>query len=111
VSLGWLPQRFREQSISDKEIVLPLKYALEAIDWFEAQGIAVLCWEGWVKDRLSGRKGHGNAPHGTVNLNNLSISDAAQRCRETMIEDAEQWEAENYGTTYDLYFCIVLNRR
>ncbi len=110
VGLEWLPNRFRERSISDREVVLPLQYALEAIDWFEAQGILVLGWEGWVKDRGSGRKGHGSAPQGTVSLHDLSVSEAAKVCRETMIADAAQWTDEHPETTDDLYFCITPKR-
>jgi hypothetical protein len=107
VGLERLPDRLRKQSISDEEVVLPLQHALEAIDWFEAHGVLVLGWEGWVKDRVSGRKGHGNAPQGTVGLQDLSVSEAAEICRETMVAEAARWIAENPATADDLYFCIT----
>ncbi|MFT0635344.1 hypothetical protein ACMFY5_24975, partial [Pseudomonas sihuiensis] len=63
--LDLLPVQLRERSISQSEIVLPLTQALEAIDLLESQGIQILGWEGWVKDK-QGRIGHGNAPQGTM---------------------------------------------
>ena len=56
-----LPSSLREQSISKREIVLPLLAALEAIDFFESREIQILGWEGWIKD-AQGRVGHAQVP-------------------------------------------------
>jgi hypothetical protein len=106
-TLELLPTRIAEKSISPREIVLPMTEALEAIDLLEAKGLLILGWEGWVKT-ADGRVGHGSAPQGTVSLENLSIKAAAQRCRETIPQDAARWLAENPETTDALHFCITV---
>ena len=81
--------------------------ALAAIDLFESKGVLILGWEGWVKDK-DGRVGHGSAPQGTVSLEDLSVSEAAKLCRETIPQDAARWIAENPETTDELHFCITV---
>jgi len=44
-----LPSSIREQSISSKELLLPLEEALLALNVFEAGNVLVLGREGWVK--------------------------------------------------------------
>lgn len=105
--LPLLPGRIAEKSISPRETVLPQAEALEAIDHLEAKGIHIAGWEGWVKS-ADGRVGHGSAPQGTVSLDDLSVQEAAQLCRETIPESAALWAEENPGTTDELYFCITV---
>jgi hypothetical protein len=81
--------------------------ALAAIDLFESKSVLILGWEGWVKDK-DGRVGHGSAPQGTVSLEELTISEAAKLCRETISQEAARWIAENPKTTDDLFFCITV---
>ena len=102
-----LPAQLREQSISQREIVLPMKEALEAIDLLESQNVQILGWEGWVKD-AQGRIGHSNAPQGTVSLQELPNYKAAQFCRETIQRSASQWMQDNQNTSSALYFCITV---
>jgi len=102
-----LPSSLREQSISKREIVLPLLAAREAIDFFESRGIQILGWEGWIKD-AQGRVGHGSAPQGTVSLEELSVQESAKFCRATIPSEAAQWEKDNQGTTDALHFCITV---
>jgi hypothetical protein len=105
-ALALLPAALASCSISPREIVLPLREALEAIDILESKGILVLGWEGWVKTR-EGQIGHGSAPQGTESLQELSVREAAAICRQSILEDAAQWEAEKPETTDELYFCIT----
>jgi hypothetical protein len=105
--LELLPVQLRERSISQREIVLPLAQALEAIDHLESQGIQILGWEGWVKDE-QGRIGHGNAPQGTMSLQKLSTHVAAQLCRNTIQSDASQWMQDNSNASNSLHFCITV---
>jgi hypothetical protein len=105
--LRFLPTTLREQSISTREIVLPLEAALEALEILEHQDVQIVGWEGWVKC-ADGRVGHGSAPHGTLNLSHMSVSDAAEFCRSTMRRDAIQWASDNPGTTDELHFCITV---
>ena len=106
-TLSHLPLHIAEKSISEREIVLPMTEALEAVDFFESKGTLILGWEGWIKT-ADGRVGHGSAPQGTVSLQDLSVVAAAQVCRETIPLDAAQWAAENPGTTDALHFCITV---
>lgn len=103
-----LPESISKHSISKNEIVLPLRQALLAIDHFESLGILVLGWEGWVRDS-AGRIGHGNAPQGTVSLENCSVNDAAELCRKTILIDSELWHKQNVASTDTLYFCLTIN--
>lgn len=106
-ALALLPESIASKSISKREVVLPITEALEAIDLFESKGLLILGWEGWVKTK-DGRVGHGNAPQGTVSLEELSVSAAAQLCRETIPQEAARWIDENSGTTDELHFCITV---
>jgi hypothetical protein len=105
--LNLLPEELASRSISPREIVLPLRDALEAIDILEKKGILILGWEGWVKGR-DGRVGHVSVPQGTVSLDALSVHEAAEVCRRTMLQDTAMWEAGHKGTTDELLFCITV---
>jgi len=105
--LDLLPSRFREISISEREIVLPMSEALEAIDLLEADRVHILGWEGWIQD-TSGRVGFGSAPQGTASLDQLSVHDAAQLCRSTIPESAAEWRQEHPESTDTLHFCITV---
>ena len=106
--LDLLPSRIAQKSISSQEVALPIAEALEAIDVFEAKGLLILGWEGWVKDQ-DGRVGHGSAPQGTTSLDRLSVAQAAQFCRDTIQVEAEKWHLAFPATTNLLYFCITVN--
>lgn len=104
--LELLPVDLAKLSIDENEIVLPMEEALLAIDVLEKQGIRILGWEGWVQGQ-NGRIGHGNAPQGTVSLDDLSVSQAADVCRRTIREDWERWQRDNPQSSSQLYFCIT----
>lgn len=44
-----LPPDLKEQSLSDREIVLTLENASHAVDYLEAAQWAVIRWEPWLK--------------------------------------------------------------
>lgn len=102
-----LPTQFRERSISERELVLPVPDALKAIDLLEAKGAFILGWEGWVKDSKN-RVGHGSAPQGTGSLENLSAAEAADTCRKTIPIEAERWSKEHPSTDEKLHICITV---
>ncbi len=106
-ALDFIPPPLAALSISEKEIVLPLDEALEAVDYLERHGRLILGWEGWVKTP-DGRVGHGSAPQGTVSLEDYSPAEAANICRATMPEEAKTWAEENPTTKESLYFCITV---
>ena len=103
--LELLPARIAAKSISSDEVVLPMAEALEAIDTFEAKGILILGWQGWLKTQDCG-VGVRNAPQGTVSLDHLSVAEAARVCRDTIRQDAESWCLAYPETTDVLHFCI-----
>jgi len=105
--LQMLPPQIAQQSISRREIVLPLHAAIAAIDYCANNHIQILGWEGWIQS-FDGRLGHGNAPQGTTSLDHLSIRDAADFCRRTVSDAALQWTRTNLGTTDRLHFCITV---
>ncbi|CAI8695880.1 hypothetical protein [Burkholderia sp. IT-111MI5] len=105
--LGKIPAALAAQSISRREIVLPLDAALECIDYCERHRIPIYGWEGWVLT-ADGRVGHGSAPQGTVSLEDLPLEDAAAFCRSTMVSDAQAWRDESPETTDRLHFCITI---
>jgi hypothetical protein len=105
--LQMLPLQIAQQSISLREIVLPLHAAIAAIDHCASNQMRILGWEGWIQSS-DGRIGHGNAPQGTTSLDHLSIFDAADFCRRTIREAALEWTETNLGTTDRLHFCITV---
>ena len=105
--LGALPPELAAQSISRREIVLPLAAALACVDFCVLHRLPIYGWEGWVRT-ADGRVGHGSAQQGTVCLADWPLEDAAEFCRRTMVSDAEMWQVENPGTTDTLHFCITI---
>jgi hypothetical protein len=102
-----LPERFRQISISPRELVVPVADAFEAIDLLESKGAFILGWEGWVK-YPDGRMGHGSAPQGTCSLETLSLQESAEQCRQTIRVDAARWEKNDRGTNEKLHICITV---
>ncbi|HDR8961110.1 hypothetical protein [Burkholderia vietnamiensis] len=107
MQLQCLPPEIALQSISRREIVLPLNAAIAAIDYCANNKIRILGWEGWIQSP-DGRVGHGNAPQGTTSLEDLSIPEAADFCRRTIAAAALEWTENNLGTTDRLHFCITV---
>jgi hypothetical protein len=102
-----IPPHLRELSISDREIVLPLAEALEAVDYLEQHSFLILGWEGWVKC-ADGRVGHGSAGYLSTFTENLSVAEAAADARETIQAGALDWQEKYGGSTDALYFCITV---
>jgi len=105
-----LPPDIARRSISRREIVLPLDAAIAAVDWCATNRIHILGWEGWVQSP-DGRVGHGNAPQGTTSLEDLSVLDAADFCRQTIRAAALEWTETYPKTTDRLHFCITVEAR
>jgi hypothetical protein len=105
--LALLPESIRLHSISTREIVLPEPAALQAIDYFEEEGLLILGWEGWIKTE-DGRVGHGTAPQGTASLEALSVGEAAHICRTSIPNHAQAWRREFPNTTDALHFCLTV---
>jgi hypothetical protein len=101
------------QSLSDREIVLPLKQSLEALTMLMNANWAVLGWEGWVKypDGC-----HGHPPKGMpgVNIEQKKgetwieyVHRSAHVCRITMEREQHAWNNDAEYTHLKLYFCLT----
>jgi hypothetical protein len=105
-SFAALPAKFRENSISDRERVVPYELALEAVDLLEAKGILILGWEGWLAYQDGGR-GHSGRHQGTVSLDQLSVAESASLVRRTIANAYKAWLKEPEYPGAQLYFCIT----
>ncbi len=108
-----LPQGLREQSLSQREIVLPYRQALEALSVLMAAKRALLGWEGWVK-YPDGH--HGHAPGGGMGADIARregetwvdyVHRSARLCGETMNREQQAWEANREYTHLVLCFCLT----
>jgi hypothetical protein len=104
-----IPPHLQKQSISVKEIVLPLADALEAVDYLESRSFLILGWEGWVR-AADGRVGHGSAGYLSALTAHLSVAEAAAEARKTMKAGALDWQQRYEGSTDALHFCITVKR-
>jgi len=94
-------------AVGNSTAVLPLDAAIAAVDWCATNKIHILGWEGWVQS-ADGRVGHGNAPQGTTSLDDVSVLDAADFCRQTIRTAALEWTQRYPETTDRLHFCITV---
>jgi len=108
--LSLLPPEIARLSFSPREVVLPQREALLAIDVFESAGLLILGWEGWVRDR-HGHVGHGTAPQGTASLESLSVREAADLCRRTIRREAAAWALQFPSAEEELGFCITVKTK
>jgi len=93
------------RSISSRELVVSAGDALVAINRLERAGVKVLGWEGWLQYN-DGKRGHDARAQGTVDLSNLSVSEAAELCRETIIKASEEWASSPRNDAVRFY-CIT----
>ena len=111
--ISLLPQMLREQSLSDREIVLPYQEAKEALELLERAHWALLGWGGWVK-YPDGT--HGFAPGGVMGADiqrkeGEAWADYVHRsvlfCHETIDQDYRDWNANPRYAHHVLYFCLT----
>jgi hypothetical protein len=112
--ISLLPQMLREQSLSDREIVLPYQEAKEALELLERVHWALLGWEGWVK-YPDGT--HGFAPGGVMGTESIEREpgemweDYVQRsvrfCHETIDQEYRNWNANPRYAHLVLSFCLT----
>jgi len=115
--IDFLPKRLLDQSLSDREIVLPLDGAKECIEILEKHGFLVLSWEGWLK-YSDGAFGHSLRHQGCRDCKRLpdeSWEDYTSRSQQYVLKTAAENLAaflakpENPGA--DLYFCLSFLHR
>ena len=98
--LQLLPEQLQQASASNREIVLRLKDALDAIDILRSKGIEEIAWEGWIL-YPDGNLGHSAKYRGTVGFFPID------ECVQTMKEDYESWLASPEIDNGILLFCLT----
>lgn len=110
--LDLLPDDLRKSSFSDREIVLPYREALLAIDIIVDSHWGLAGWEGWVQ-REEG-VGHHQEYQGIVSHSpepGQSWSDfvewSAEFCRSTMAQDQQRFDNDPDCSDMTLLFCLT----
>lgn len=88
--LDFVPQSILQLSLSERELVLPLNTAVEAIDHLEKEGFLILCWEGWLR-YADGAVGHSLSHQGTREIRRLqgeSWAEFSQRAKASFLASA-----------------------
>jgi hypothetical protein len=96
-------QRF---SASVTELVLPLVQALEALEFFERAGVAVLGWEGWLR-YSDGSLGHSSMHQGTALRHPAATPQEYARLRESMETAQTEHLASPEVPGTQLLFCVT----
>ena len=91
-------------SASDREVVLPLAEATEALEFLTSRGWRFLGWEGWVRHR-DGRLSHSARFQGTASLEGTSAD--VDFGRVTMQADQAAWNHEPEVPGGHLLFCVT----
>ena len=112
-----LPKTLREQSLSDREVVLPYQEALQALDLFTVARRPLLGWEGWVK-YPDGKHGHAPSGMGTTNIEQETgevweayVHRSARFCRETIKAEQQLWDTDSTHASVKLYFCLTAKEK
>jgi hypothetical protein len=107
--LDVLPLELALKSASPSEVVLPFRDANQALDTFARLGWRVLGWEGWIRTP-DGAVGHGDAPHGTPDLSELTKEQAVALCRRTMHTAHAEWRGSDAYQGAELLFASLWQR-
>ena len=103
--LSLIPPELAEQSISRREIVLPLAAALRAVDHLEARGRRIEAWEGWVR-LPDGSRTHSLRHQGSFALPS-DRAEAARVVRRAITEAQAAWDRMPEYSGAALYFCLT----
>ena len=98
--------RLQAKSVSDRELVLPLAAALEALRLFEQHGTVVLGWEGWLR-YPDGRLGHSAKHQGTASEQFAAHSQHYVWLSRTMQLSQAEHDASPEVPDSELFFCIT----
>ena len=98
--------RLQTESASDRELVLPLAAALDALGLFEQSGIVVLGWEGWLR-YPDGRLGHSAKHQGTASEQSTTRSEQFAWLYRTMQLSQAEHDASPEVPDSELLFCIT----
>ena len=100
-----VPPHILRASISERELVLPYREALELVDVARRSRVLILGWEGWLR-YPDGAPGHATQ-QGTVSLHDLSVCEAADLVASTIRDDYAHWRREPHEE--ELLFCITID--
>ena len=108
--IALLPGRLREESLSDREVVLPYSDALAAIDILARSGIGFYGWEGWARYP----QGHGHfSEYPGITLKPRTdetwtafVGRSADACRTSIIDAWQRWNSQPKDERV-LYFCLT----
>lgn len=103
-----VPAEITRASISDNELVLPYKEALQFVDWTAETGTRLLGWEGWFL-YPNGNMGHSLKYQGTVSLHKLSVLEACEVIRGTIEEAQAEWVKCPEPVGALLRYCITVD--
>jgi hypothetical protein len=104
--LNLIPLELAQQSISRREIVLPLAAALRAVDHLEESGRRIEAWEGWVR-LPDGSRAHSLRHPGSFALP-YDCAEAARTVRRAITEAQGAWDRVPEYPGAALYFCLTL---
>jgi hypothetical protein len=114
--LGLVPSHLAAASLTDRELVLPYRDALQAIDHLVAGGHAVFCWEGWLR-YPDGSHGHSARHQGMMEITRgpdegfaAFARRAAEAVRSTLTKSQEEWNKNPEVPNATLYFCLSVER-
>jgi hypothetical protein len=103
----------KQHSLSDRELVLRLPEALEAVKALAAANVPVLGWEGWIR-HPDGRVGHSREHQGTVSIEQEAgeaktdyVDRSVSIAQKSMIAAQEEWDRRAEVPGGQLYFCIT----
>src|SRR6516225_11092605 len=114
--LDLIPDELASIAVSDREIVLPYKDALKAIEHLNANGHVVFAWEGWLR-YANGTRGHSAKHQGMAEVSRdpnespRTFSARATRAVLTTMESSQaEWTRNPERTDAALYFCLSVER-
>ncbi|WP_141735067.1 hypothetical protein [Oligoflexus tunisiensis] len=114
--LELVPERIRQLSLSEDELVLPWDAAVEAVAILEKVGFLILCWEGWLR-YADGAVGHSLSYQGSREIRRYpdeSWTDFSMRARQSFLksgaESLQKFTARPENPGAQLYFCLVFSR-
>ena len=107
-----IPERLRELSVSDRELVLPYPEVLEATYIWYQNNIPILRWAGWIQ-YADGKVGHStkfqgldSGPPGETESFDDYIQRTENNCRVTIEKANEEWKLFPEIPDGKLLFCI-----
>lgn len=109
-----LPEALHKQSLPEREIVLPFREALQALEILAAAGYSLQGWEGWIRYANS-KYGHPPSVIGEVEFRRNPgqtwvdyVQETILFCRQTIKEEQKHWNNQAKSQEQVLYFCLSI---